>query len=288
MPDGEPESNSPRSLKPALGLIGSIIAPTSVLTGLALYFGWVRTSAIFAQFGIDQSHLKLSAQDYLLRSAGVLFRPIVLLLASVTVGLLCLAVIERQAGRLRRGKPRCIFLIASSVIGGGLIVTTILGLRGDAPPLLAAMSLGLAAFVLYCAVCVVDTEVDNGKRRWTRNQWSFATLAGTSSIVSLFWATAVYAQQSGSAYGTYIARTPDSRPSVVLYSRSPLHLEQAGIVEKHLPGTTDSLNYRYTGYRLLIYANDRWFLISRAQPYSGKSSTLVLMDDDSIRVVVAP
>ena len=47
-----------------------------------IYFGWVRTGAIFSYFGLDQRLLAYTIQDYLLRSAGIAFRPFAFVLLS--------------------------------------------------------------------------------------------------------------------------------------------------------------------------------------------------------------
>jgi len=52
-----------------------VVTPFATLTGLLYYFGWVRTNAIYSHFGIDANLLAYSLQDYLVRSAGVAFRP---------------------------------------------------------------------------------------------------------------------------------------------------------------------------------------------------------------------
>ena len=60
----------------ALELIGLVVAPTTLVTALAFYFGWVLTNSRASYFGIDASALGYSTQDYLLRSADALFVPL--------------------------------------------------------------------------------------------------------------------------------------------------------------------------------------------------------------------
>ena len=60
-------------------LVGAVAAPTTLLGGLAVYFGVVYMPAQAFYFGIDGSTLGLSAQDYVLRSVDALFVPLVVL-----------------------------------------------------------------------------------------------------------------------------------------------------------------------------------------------------------------
>jgi hypothetical protein len=49
----------------------------------------------------------------------------------------------------------------------------------------------------------------------------------------------------------------------------------------------DQWSYRYTGARLLLYSNNRWFLIPEQSTESYRSSVTVLPDTDKVRVEVA-
>ena len=75
------------NIKPILETIAGVLAPITVITGLLYYFGWVRTAAIFSHFGVDQRILAYSIEDYLLRSAGVAFRPLAFVLIGVATSL---------------------------------------------------------------------------------------------------------------------------------------------------------------------------------------------------------
>src|SRR3954466_8476071 len=80
-------------------LIGAIAAPVTVLTALLYYFGWVRTNAIFRYFGADPTLLAFGLPDYLTRSAGTAFKPIVILLlvtALVLIASRAIDIVERR------------------------------------------------------------------------------------------------------------------------------------------------------------------------------------------------
>src|SRR5215207_3006727 len=72
-----------------LGLLGSVIAPASLIGALLFYFGYVSSRAQFDYFGIDVDAVGLSTQDYVMRSPQPLLVPL-LILALVGAGLIAL------------------------------------------------------------------------------------------------------------------------------------------------------------------------------------------------------
>jgi len=108
------------SARSALELAGLVVAPTTLVTALAFYFGWVLTNSRASYFGIDASALGFSTQDYLLRSADALFVPLgtALVLALGVVWLQAYA--GRQlADRGRRARLRLVARVA--VAAGGVL-----------------------------------------------------------------------------------------------------------------------------------------------------------------------
>lgn len=52
-----------------------VASQTALIIGLFYYFGWVRTQATFAYFGVDTSLIGYSTPNYVLRSIDAEFRP---------------------------------------------------------------------------------------------------------------------------------------------------------------------------------------------------------------------
>ena len=69
------DASAEASLHQALRTIGSVVAPTTLLTALLFYFGWVSVSVQSRYFGFDASLLEFSTQDYLLQSISPTFLP---------------------------------------------------------------------------------------------------------------------------------------------------------------------------------------------------------------------
>ncbi|WP_344970224.1 hypothetical protein [Streptosporangium fragile] len=72
--------------------IGLIAAPATLLTALGFYFGWKRTQTYAVYFGIDNSMLGFSIQEYLLRSSTSVY--------TVVLGLVLLCLLVLGAHRL--------------------------------------------------------------------------------------------------------------------------------------------------------------------------------------------
>jgi hypothetical protein len=67
-------------LRQVVELVTAVVAPTTLITALGLYFGVKFQEARAAPFGIDVSLLGYSTQDYLLRSTDAVI-PVLLVLA---------------------------------------------------------------------------------------------------------------------------------------------------------------------------------------------------------------
>src|SRR5262249_35470783 len=72
-----------------IGFIAAVVAPATLITGLAYYFGYRREQAFAGYFGIDPNALGFSNSDYVLRSVDPLFVPVPVVLL-VTFGALFL------------------------------------------------------------------------------------------------------------------------------------------------------------------------------------------------------
>ena len=105
------------SARSALELAGLVVAPTTLVTALAFYFGWVLTNSRATYFGIDASALGFSTQDYLLRSADALFVP----LGTALVLALGIVWLQAYAGRqlADRGRRARLRLVARVAVAAG-------------------------------------------------------------------------------------------------------------------------------------------------------------------------
>ena len=66
-----------------IGIVGLFIAPTTIITSVCVYFGFVSTRTFYSYFGIDSNAIGFATSDYVMQSISVLFAPILVLLIAV-------------------------------------------------------------------------------------------------------------------------------------------------------------------------------------------------------------
>ena len=278
----EPPPVKPDALSRAAELVGTLLTPVAVVTALLFYFGWVRTAAIFGYFGIDQNLLGFTTNDYLLRSAGVAFRPLAVLL--IIVGLLMtlarvLVLARNSDARFSRGFAGAVALLAGLSLVGGL--ATLFGLPSPMGPLPSAVALGIGAVGLEL-VASLALQTHSHLVVSTRR-----TLFVALALLAAFWAFAVYAQRTGERLAHAWGQDLWTRPKVLVFSKENLHLSGPGVSDDSLRGE-DGFTFRYNGYRLLIYSHGRWLLLPEGWTTDGSSTAVVLFDDPGLRIEVAP
>lgn len=246
-------------------LLAVILAGTTALSAIYLYFGWIRTTALFDFFGVDGTLLDFGPTEYILRSVEVLFRPTLVIVLIILAGSAVRAVIAKRASpsSLRRVN------YATGAVVILLILIMLAVFTGTVDPLAAATILGFAGILVSFS--------------WYSKSVRVAGVA--ILLLAAFWFLTVYANRSGTDLARQIAADPSVRPSVVVYSKSPLNLpneETTGFGT--VPPTAESqvYLYRYDGLNLLTFSESRWILIRTN--WTADSRVSILNDDGSIRV----
>src|SRR3954454_17851304 len=81
-------------------LATGVFGQTALLTALLVFFGWARTQATFAYFGVDLGLLDFSTTDYVLRSVNSAYDPLLLIgLVFLTAALLHERLSRTASGR---------------------------------------------------------------------------------------------------------------------------------------------------------------------------------------------
>lgn len=269
----EAPANDPRSL---LEVAGTVLAPVTVITAWFYYFGWVRTSAIFSYFGIDQALLGFTTQDYLLRSVGVSFRPLLVFLLALAA---CLA-LRKVLAEVRRRHGHTGPVLASAVGATGIVLIG-LGVTG-AFNLWPRPALAAAALALALGAPLVEVARTSTRPAPTRDL-ARRTLIGLTVFVGAFWATALHAQGIGTSLARGWASNAPGRPQVTVYSATDLGLAGNGITREAAGARTA---YRYSGLRLLIYSNKKWFLLPDSRVNGHPAAVVILPDDGKVRVEI--
>lgn len=269
-----------------LSAVAGIVAPSTVVTALLYYYGYVATYARFDHFGVDLATLRLPTQELVLRSVAVLYVPCAVLL---TLGIAYVLVRNRTraalAERSRWARLRRVGWVAVG-LGGLLLIRALVGIvvpevaREEFP---ATTPIALGAGV---------SSLLYGRHLLTRARAprsgavpeSAVFMLGTGVVVlSLFWAANTFAAAYGRGQAEIDSRTLDSRPAVTLDTKERLYLNAACAEETLLPADSEqTFRYRHRGLRLLTVGSDRLFLVP--DRWADGCDVLVVPDDDSVRI----
>ena len=272
-------------------LVGAIVAPTTLIGGLAVYFGVVYTHAQAFYFGIDGSTLDLSTQDYVLRSADALFVPLGILGGAGIVVLWSHTAFRRWASR--PGRRRLAVSATWALTGVGRVLVAVGAasvfrpLPFDTPFLFAPLSLGAGTLACAYAGSARGHLGTAGRPAGepAPGRWVPVTnllLVGLLLVISLFWAATDYARALGRGRSQVLQANLPVRPGVVVYSAEQLHIEGTGVAGSELLGGS-AYRFRYEGLRLFLRSGGKLFLLPATwTPAEGRA--ILLPDNDRVRV----
>ncbi|TCC53456.1 hypothetical protein E0H75_07130 [Kribbella capetownensis] len=324
--EADPVPEAPLLGKPMrerLWAVANVIAPTTVVTTLLFYFGYVATTARFRYFGVYLDMVDLTLQETLLYGAEAVYPPLIVVAIICLLGLAAHTTVRwLLSSPDRDAVTGWIGLIAA--LAGMLAFTR--GVIGLLVPRVArteaiattpvALGCGALAVAYGCWLLrTVGLRWDRTRRRrkdvveegqaespasaaagdakladWLESSavsriYRYA-LAWVAVIVvaGSFWTANSFAAAYGRGRALDDAESLDGRPEVVLYTKEPLRDLPDGVEQTVLPSaSTESLRFRYRGLRLLVESNARLFLVP-ARWVAGSSGTVVIPYDDSIRV----
>ncbi len=281
-----------------VGVLVAVVAPTTLVTGLAYYFGFRRERAFAGFFGIDSSVLGYSTTDYVLRSIDALFVPISVVLL-VAFAALCSHVLF--ADRLGRHDVAPV----AAALGFGALAVGI-ALAAGHPfasdyGYLQALGPAVGAVLITYAL----------SRRATVRGGGLAAIhfvAVAVVLVSLFWATSEYADNRGRTEAAALARNITRQPSVTVFSKESLDIDPAApgagqpqpvpkgggcpsiVIRTYRDG---EYRYAYSGFTLLVRSDHRYFLTPtpvnpKAQGWDATlDDVYVIPDDGDVRIQLA-
>ena len=267
-------SSEPTPVRHFLETAAIVVAPTSVLTSIMFYFGWVRTNEYAKFFGLDHSVLNFTVRDYLLRSLDPLSGPLtVLLLLGALAVLAHLTLLRwRKVTGVVIAVVGCLLLVPSAVPALGRIF------------LLESLARAAAALLItYGLWLTVGPE----------RPWTPATRMGVGfgmglAVLSLLNAAEQYAAAVGRTQALNTVATLESRRGVIVYAAKDLHLKGGGVGVTLLDGKESAYKFRYTGLRLLIRANNRWILLPHEWAARPDDYVVILPDNDQNRLEFTP
>jgi hypothetical protein len=260
------------SLGGAAGLVGALL----------YYFGWARSSTVFSYFGVDVDMVGLSFQDYLLRSVGSAFWPLLV----VGVAALAAVAVHRLVARSRWVAAIGIVSMAAGSVGiatGLLAVARLITFRTPLPVVPAILLTGTLLVVYGWTAVAPRFVAARGRSR------SPAATVGTRAPITLvvllltFWTVSNFAGYWGTRGATAIAAHLEERPGVVVFSSAALDLHGEGVTTARVGGSESTYTWCYGGLRLLIDADGKHFLLPEKWQL-GRDPLLVLRDGDGVRL----
>ncbi|MGK5682878.1 hypothetical protein [Actinoplanes sp. URMC 104] len=278
--------------------LAGILAPTTAVTALLLFFGYIGTRARFEYFGLHLDLAGLSNQSLMLYGLEVLYVPaaLVLLATLVAIGVHgAVSWLTTDRERRRAALSTAAFLMAAGAL---LTARATIGLlvqrvsRAEVPGTSAlALALGpvLLAYGGWAAAKVLSRPSSGRFAEWytsaavVRLRRLLAITVTGLALVGLFWAANSFAWAFGQGQAMNDAVDLPNRPEIVLDTKEALAGLPAGVEETPLTG---EFKHRYTGLRLLVAAGDRLFLVPAV--WTAQSRTLLVPYDDRIRLQMVP
>lgn len=264
-PDPEvAESALPRVLQN----IGSVVAPTSLLTALFVHLGMMDAIGYFQHFGINHTVLGLPFSDYLTLSTDSTVLPLLYLAVATALGLWIYHLpFTAMPARVRWFTV----LVIAPVIGaagfvavGSAIVDIWLDGRLFPPTFVECRGLSLAVGVVLIGFA--------GRLRRllaSRRAGSAPTRGGVARMsviflllsLGLFWAFGSYAAEAGNTRARGFAAILHCRPDVVLYSEKSLNLTAPGVRESVAANPDPGFRFRYSGLKLVPQSGSQYVLL---------------------------
>ena len=238
--------------------ISAVVAPATLLTGIAFYFGWQRVRAFDAYFGLNPGAVGYSTRDYVLNSLNALFLPVMVVLLSV----IALALAHAFIGRVHRSgqRPHTLRWLSELWLWIGVVLLVVggLGAFGAFPfhtPYLIATLLPAAGVLLLAH------SVDLRARLRGDPPISPAgrVLVGLFVAVCLFWAAGFYAGTVGRDQAKTLAGHLDELPGVTMSGAAELAPAGGGVASNG--GIAGTQTQKKRGFRLLTVANGTLFLL---------------------------
>jgi hypothetical protein len=249
-------------------VLGGIVAPTSLLTGLLFYFGRSRAAGYYRYFHVNSTVLDLSTNDTLFSGVDGLFVPIALtsLLALVLLWGNRL-LLTRVPPAARRRTVRV--LVPLSGVTGAVLVTLAFadlltegGLFGTNSAT-GGLFLAIGVSMLVYAVRLIRLSPPKQAQPARRPATGLAEWAAAFLLVSigLFWAADAYAFGVGTGGAITLYRALPTVPEAIIYSQQSLSLAVSGVTEVRCSNPDAAYRFRYDGLRLVREAGDQYLLL---------------------------
>lgn len=279
-PAGSPEDGAASApvLARIWSVLGTVVAPATLVSALLFYFGYVSARAQFAYFGVDADTLGFSTQEFVMRAPQPLLVPTLVLLLG-TAALTWVNGVARRRFASAPARTTRRWTVALTWVGAVLLLAALVLLLafpvvGEWPayPLVTPVLVGSGAGLL--ALRATWTAGPSRESRTT------VVLLVVVVVAAIFWATATLAQWSGTGQAKSLAEDLTVLPAVVVDTAEPLFPGDEAVVETTFPAAEgQTYRFRYRGLRLLAEGEGRLFLVP--ERWSPSGSTFVVGFDEA-------
>jgi hypothetical protein len=276
-------------------ILGTIVAPTTLLTSLLFYFGWSHAFYFFDYFGVNSTLLGLTNRDYVQRSLDGLFVPMIVVACA---GLVVLWGHAALHARIAAGaRPPVLRTLVPAIGVLGLVLAT-LGVWSVFTPTplrahLVAAPLSLAFGVLLLIYAIhLHRSLAAGERRARGAGTPWAPVAEWAAVfvlvgLSLFWAANDYSAAVGRSRARHFVATLATTPGAVVYSAKSLSLTAPGVRETRCQDPDAAYRFRYDGLKLVLQSGDQYLFLPAG--WSPRNGVAILMPrSDSLRLELIP
>jgi hypothetical protein len=286
-PAPEPAGGIPQLAR----LLGAIVAPTTLLTSLLIYFGWSHAFWFFHYFGVNSTVLGLTTQDYVRRSRDGLFVPLTVAACAALVVLWAHSLLRM---RLAAGSNARLLRVLLPALAAAGLVLTVAGLWSVLAPTPLHRYLAVAPLSLLIGVGLLVYAAHLWRSTRTagppRTAWLVvAEWAGVFVLVglSLFWVASDYSAAVGrSRARQFVAELP-RYPDVVVYSERSLSLDAPGVRETRCQDPEAAYRFRYDGLKLVLQSGNQYLFLPKGWT-PGNAVAILLPRNDSLRLEFVP
>lgn len=250
-----------------LKLIGSILAPTTLLTALLFYFGHQHAYWFFDYFGVNSTVMGLTTQDYLLRSVDPLFTPVTTVAAVVLVGLWGYRLLRANLSDAAWQRVLRTAVPVTAALG---LVLEAVAISGVVDPLALRPYVGLPGLGLATGVLLLVASSRLRREAATRGagrrepttlpavEWgAIFVLVG----IGLFWAATDYSNAVGTGRGFQQQQVLPALPDVILYSEKSLSMQAPGVRQIACQDSEAAYRFRYDGLKLVLQSGGHYFFL---------------------------
>lgn len=289
MPCSKGNRSSPPRPFDVIGLITMLL---TVSAAVLLYMGWAFLDGYLKTFNVNATHMGFGADEYILYGIKI-FSPI-FLPWMVAIPLLLSAAARRAElsqllpERARRAGRHLMGRRPVQVVTNVRFIGAVVTLAGLVIAVTALTKWQTNTYLLLAPAIVGPLMLTWPSRDERNNRLPFAASVVISTFC-LLWAVAVYAQERGRQDAQEFLDSLPHKTQVAIFSKDSLAINAPGVTSR--PISSGKYRHLYTGLRLLLIRNDRYYLlpvVTKKQQKNGEGRTFVLTEEDGLRLELLP